>query len=653
MPAPQSGTGRKTRRLAGKKFPPLKPLHFLPARLFYSSQEMVIYWSEAINFAKIKLVMNFPPAPQKGFSLIEALVGVAVFVIIAVSVYQAYVMVIDAVRVLRLKTTATALANEQFEIVRNLSYVDVGVLGGIPSGKIPRTQTLTRDNVSFTVETTIRNIDDPFDGTIGGTPNDLSPADYKLVDLEISCSSCKNFQPLHFTTQVGPRGLETASTNGALFVRVFDGVGQPVQGANVHIENNQVIPPIIIDDTTNNDGMLQIVDAPPGVEAYEITVSKSGYSEDRTYPTGVPENPNPLKPHATVALQQLTQISFAIDRTSTLNVSSVTQTCAPVGNIDFSLKGSKLIGTNPDVLKFNNTYVTNGSGGKTISNLEWDTYNFSLTDAAYDLASAIPLAPLTLNPNTNQDIKFIVEPKDPRAFLVTIKDAGTQLPLSEATVQLQGGSYDVTLTTGRGFLRQTDWSGGSGQEDFVDSTKYFSSDGNIETADPAGELRLRKIFDQYESSGYLISSTFDTGSPSNFHQIIWQPQDQPPATGQDSVRFQIATNNDNATWNFLGPDGTQNTFYTLTNPIINSIHNNDRYLRYKVFLQTTNIAFTPNVAEIAITFTSACVPPGQVFFTGLTAGDYDLTISKSGYQTFNDTITISANWQQREILLTP
>jgi hypothetical protein len=45
------------------------------------------------------------------------------------------------------------------------------------------------------------------------------------------------------------------------------------------------------------------------------------------------------------------------------------------------------------------------------------------------------------------------------------------------------------------------------------------------------------------------------------------------------------------------------------------------------------------------------VPPGQVFFTGLDLGDYDLTISKSGYQTFNDTVTISAPWQQREVLL--
>jgi prepilin-type N-terminal cleavage/methylation domain-containing protein len=597
--------------------------------------------------------MIFTSNSQKGFSLIETLVGITVFVIIAVSVYQSYVMAMEAVHVLRLKITATALANEQFEIVRNLPYIDVGVAGGIPSGKIPRTQTLIRDNVSFTVETTIRSVDDPFDGTIGGTPNDLSPADYKLVELEISCPSSKKFQPIRFTGQVGPRGLETASTNGALFVQVFDGVGQPVQGANVNIENNQVIPPIIIDDTTNNDGMLQIVDAPPGVETYEITVSKSGYSEDRTYPTGAPENPNPVKPHATVALHQLTQISFAIDRTSVLNISSVSQTCAPVGNIDFHLQGSKIIGTNPDILKYDSVNITNASGQKTITNLEWDTYNFSLTGTTYDLAGTIPLVPLILNPNTNQDIKFIVEPKNPRALLVTVKDAGTQLPLSDASVQLRSTDYDVTFTTGRGFLRQTDWSEGEGQEDFVDPAKYFTSDGNIEVTNPVGELRLRKVFDQYESSGYLISSTFDTGSPSNFHQIIWQPQDQSPETGPDSVKFQIATNNDNTTWNFLGPDGTSNTLYTLANPIINSLHNNDRYLRYKVFLQTADTAYTPNVAEIAITFTSSCVPPGQVFFPGLDLGDYDLTISKSGYQTFNDTVTISTPWQQREVLLAP
>jgi hypothetical protein len=32
MPAAHWAAGRKTRRLAGQKFPPQKPLHFLPAR---------------------------------------------------------------------------------------------------------------------------------------------------------------------------------------------------------------------------------------------------------------------------------------------------------------------------------------------------------------------------------------------------------------------------------------------------------------------------------------------------------------------------------------------------------------------------------------------------------------------------------------------
>ena len=573
--------------------------------------------------------------------------------IIAVSVYQAYAATINAVRVSRLKITATALANEQFEIIRNLPYTDVGVVGSIPNGQVPHLQNLVRDNTEFVVETTIRNIDDPFDGTIGGSPNDLSPADYKLAELEISCPACRNFTTLHFTTQVGPRNLETASTNGALFVQVFDASGQPVSGADVHIVNNQAVPAIVIDDTTNNDGLLQIVDAPPGVEAYEITVSKSGYSADQTYQTGAPGNPNPTKPHATVALQQLTQISFAIDRTSTLDVASVTDTCGSLPSIEFSLDSSKLIGTNPDVLKYSAPHITDGSGTKTISGLEWDTYNLNLSDGLYDLAGAVPLLPVALNPNTNQDFKLIVSPKDVRSVLVTVKDASTQLPLSDATVRLEGAGVDATLTTGRGFIRQTDWSGGAGQDDFTDPTRYFDSDWNVEINDPAGEFHLRKIFDEYEPSTYLISSTFDTGSVSNFHQMLWQPQDQPPDTGPDSVKFQVATNNNKTTWNFLGPDGTANTYYTLANQNLNSLHNGDRYLRYQAFLQTASTTWTPTISDASFTFTSACVPPGQVLFTGLNTGDYTLTVAKAGYQPFTDTIAVSSSWQQHEVILSP
>jgi prepilin-type N-terminal cleavage/methylation domain-containing protein len=588
-----------------------------------------------------------------GFSLVEIIVSIAIFLIIATSVYQGFTSLLDAVTVARLKISASNLANEQFEIVRNLSYSDVGIFGGLPSGRIAQNQTLTRDNTEFFVKTNIRNIDDPFDGTIGGSPNDTSPADYKLVELEISCPLCRNFAPLIFSTHVAPKNLEGSSANGALFIRVLDANGQPVQGARVYIENNQAVPSFIIDDTTNNDGLLGIIDTPPGAEAYEIIVSKEGYSEERTYATGSLENPNPTKPHATIVAQQVTQISFAIDRVSMVEITSTTETCSTVANIDFNVSGTKLIGQSPDVLKYSESYETNSAGIKNIENLEWDTYNFSLNDASYDLIGAIPLLPLSLGPNTNQNLKFIVGQKNPLSLLVTIKDSSTLLPLSGAEITIEKTGYSNSLTTGRGFLRQTDWSGGAGQDDFIDDLRYFSSDGNLDVDDPAGELRLKKTFETYSSSGNLTSSTFDTGSASNFYQILWKPEDQQPETGSDSVRFQIASNNDKMTWNFLGPDGTSGTFYTLSNTNINSVHNNDRYIRYKIFLRTEDINFTPNVAEISFTFNSLCVPSGQVIFQGLTPGDYTITVSKLGYQIFSDTVEVTQPWQQKEVILNP
>jgi len=105
----------------------------------------------------------------------------------------------------QIKVLATALANEELEIARNLPYNDVGIINGIPSGKLIRTKSVTRDGHLFEVTLTVRNIDDPFDGTIGGNPNDLSPADSKVVQVDITCPNCKSFPPIFITTRVAPK----------------------------------------------------------------------------------------------------------------------------------------------------------------------------------------------------------------------------------------------------------------------------------------------------------------------------------------------------------------------------------------------------------------------------------------------------------------
>jgi hypothetical protein len=588
-----------------------------------------------------------------GFTLIEALMGMAIFSLFTIGIYGSFNLASRLVETSRNLITSAALANQQFEIAHNMPYANVGLVSGIPRGKLLAAQNIKRDNITFLVETSIHSIDDPFDGILGGAPNDLSPADYKLMEVKISLPDNPRFPAQIFTEYIAPKNLENSTNNGALFVHVFDANGQPVPEANVHIENNLILPAIIIDDITNNSGVLAIVDVPPGANAYEITVGGSGYSQEKTYPIGGGGNPNPLKPHATVAVQQVTQISFAIDNTSVLNVESVTQTCAPVANIAFSLQGSKLIGSTPDVFKYQNNFNTGATGAKQITGMEWDTYALTYTDVTRDLAGSISPIPLSLAPNATQDVKIVAVPKNPDSLLVSVKQGGTILPLSGVTVQLAQGTSTQDLITGRGSLRQTDWSGGSGQDNFIDPASYFISDGNIETANPAGEIKLKDVSGLYAVAGNLTSSSFDTGSASNFYQLQFLPTDQPAAAGTSSVLLQIATNNDNTTWNFSGPDGTADSYYSAADTNINSVNNNHRYLRYKIYLATASSTFTPDVGEVNFTFSSLCVPSGQVLFSGLAAGDYTLNVSKTGYQGDSEPIVISLPWEQKEITLMP
>lgn len=383
---------------------------------------------------------------KKGFTLIETLVGSAVFVMVALSAYKAFGVLMNAISISQAKLAATTLANEKFEIIRNLPYTDVGILYGLPAGKIQRTESLVRDNYSFNLLTSIRSIDDPFDGTIGGNPNDTSPADYKLVDLDLTCSNCKTSSTLSFTTLVAPHALESSSSNGALFMRVFDVSGAPIQGASLHIVNTATNPDTIIDETTDNDGWLKIVDAPTGTNAYNITATKSGYSTDQTYPTGGAAGSNPVKPNSTVVTQQVTQITFAIDRLSSLTVNTVNASCETLPSIGFSLTGTKLIGT-PSIFKYPaHNFTTDSNGNYTISNLEWDTYSALLTSSSYDLAGTTPLPSFALNPNETKNLQLIAIPHVNRALLVSVKTS-QNIAIDGATVRLKKTGFDQTKTT--------------------------------------------------------------------------------------------------------------------------------------------------------------------------------------------------------------
>jgi len=181
---------------------------------------------------------------QKGFTLIEIIVALGIFSIVAFGVYFSYANILDITAANRLKTAAAALIAEEVEVLRNLPYEDVGIVGGYPPGKLEASKTVAVGELFLTIETFVRNIDDSFDGTLGGDPNDTAPADYRLVAYRVTCPGCRGFTvpKIEFTTIAAPKGLESATNNGNLFVNAINANGDPIANAVVTVVNNGLNP---------------------------------------------------------------------------------------------------------------------------------------------------------------------------------------------------------------------------------------------------------------------------------------------------------------------------------------------------------------------------------------------------------------------------
>lgn len=578
-------------------------------------------------------------AKFRGFSLVEVVISIGIFAVLMLGVYQISTLIVKGVKFSRDEITVSALADRYLEIVRNLPYSKVGTINGNPNGPLPdlpNAITATINNTPYQIYYAVSYVDDPSDGTIlAGT--DFASNDYKQIKFYVRNTVTDSTNS--FLTNIVPRGLENLSSGGALYVKVFDAVGQPIHGATIQIKNLNVTPNINLYRTSDEQGNWIEVGLPNSSNSYSVIVTRNGYSTDRTYPSSE-SNPNPTKPDATIANGQVTQVSFSIDLLSDLMIKILSQTCSVMPDIGLALGGAKIIGTSnikdvPPVYKFYNTYTSNNLGQISLNDIEWDNYTPGLTDSEYMIYGSSPIQQINLLPNTSQTATLILGPSSNNSILVVVKDASSDNPIEGAVVSINlHGSLDVvSKITGGSIWGQDDWTGGAGQINFSDPSKYFEDSGTISANIIPTGLRLAKFGQSYSSSGSLTSSTFDTGTDvTAYTTLIWQPTSQNPST---SVKFQIASTEDVATttWNYIGPDGTGSTYYTTSGATISLANNSKRYFRYKVFLQTDDSAQTPVISSVNINYVSGCFPPGQAMFPGLETGDYDMTVSASGYQT--------------------
>ncbi|MFN4133935.1 MAG: hypothetical protein ACK4GQ_06185, partial [Candidatus Hadarchaeales archaeon] len=106
---------------------------------------------------------------------------------------------------------------------------------------------------------------------------------------------------------------------------------------------------------------------------------------------------------------------------------------------------------------------------------------------------------------------------------------------------------------------------------------------------------------RYYPSGCFTSRIFDAREVVSWDNISWDAA----TSSQTTVRFQVSTSNDGTTWgDFVGPDNTPSSYFTISSGESMDNIGEGRYIRYRAYLSTDNENTTPVLKWVKITYTT-------------------------------------------------
>jgi len=388
---------------------------------------------------------------EGGFTLVELVFGAVIMSMMVASIGSLFIDNLHTVTLGKARAIGLALANEKVEALRDLPYDSLATQNGTiyPPGALLDNETVTRDNYKFKVHTDISYVDDPYDGYIScpcssgpaaGKPKDLYPYDYKKAQISVTLATSGAVVST-LSTDISGKAAETSSNTGILSITVLDANGQPIENANVTITNASQSPAVNITTTTDNNGLVIVPKLPPdSLNRYQVTASLPGYSTDGTIPdpAGV-QNAVELNPN--VLVQQITALTLAIDRVSTLYVHVANTDGTPKSNLAVTITGAKKIKTNTDVFKYSQASTTNSTGDITLTGIEWDAYSFTLPSGNY-LVSSSPYSPVALNPNGSVTVNLVVSSSSSFPTIVSVFPASAQTGTTSTSVVVTGSNLN-------------------------------------------------------------------------------------------------------------------------------------------------------------------------------------------------------------------
>jgi hypothetical protein len=153
----------------------------------------------------------------------------------------------------------------------------------------------------------------------------------------------------------------------------------------------------------------------------------------------------------------------------------------------------------------------------------------------------------------------------------------------------------------------------------------------------------------YCCKGFLTSIPYDCGGPTNFQTISWIGE----TPNNTFIKFQLRTSNNESNLlneDFIGPDGTNNTYYSTSGSAICPGHDGDRWIQYRVYLNSSDFSKTPILKDVEIQYN---ILPDQPILNTPENNTCINNNAPSFTWIFNDTDSISQSafqWQMDDLI---
>ena len=198
-----------------------------------------------------------------------------------------------------------------------------------------------------------------------------------------------------------------------------------------------------------------------------------------------------------------------------------------IANVPLVVSGAKQIGNNPIIYKYLKDHSTDSQGSLTLSNIEWDSYSFSLKTgySAYNIIMTSPEQPINLLPNASGEIILYLDNWNWAMRLDYKKNKIAGFSLIEIMVVM--GIFSIFIIMSADFIIQG----------FRSSAFIYEQDLAVQNARKAQDIMVKEIrkANRAENGEYLL----DTVLPQTF--TFYSDVDSDGLT--EKIRYFLDNNN--------------------------------------------------------------------------------------------------------------